>query len=77
MEKEDAKNLENRVEKAIHSLREVEGFLLQLDSLSGEETQGLPYLEERIFQNERNALLDLAEELAEKILPEIQRNAQD
>lgn len=75
MEKEDAKNLEKRVEKAIHSLREVEGFLLQLDSLSGEETQGLPYLEERIFQNERNALLDLAGELAEKILPEIRRNA--
>lgn len=77
MKKEDMEALEAQVLKAIDSLEHVEKLLQDLDLLSGKETVGLPYLSEKLFLEERNCILDIAEELGKELLPELRRYKQE
>ena len=66
-----------RTKTAIESLKSVDNFLEELDSLVGKEVEAWDYLNHRMFPEERNSIFDLIEVLENELLPEAESRAQN
>ena len=65
-----------RTKTAIESLKSVDKFLEELDSLEGKEVEAWDYLNHRMFPEERDSIFDLIEVLQNELLPEAEIRAQ-
>ena len=66
-----------RTKTAIESLKSVDNFLEELDSLVGKEVEAWDYLNHRMLPEERNSIFDLIEVLENELLPEAESRAQN
>lgn len=58
---------------AARQLREIAGFLEQVDALETDDIPGWEYMQDRFFTEERNTLLDIADTLENELAFEAER----
>lgn len=63
-------SIASRSRDAARLLREIVGFLEQVDSLETQDIPGWEYMQDRFFTEERNALLDVADVLEQELAVE-------